>query len=44
MGKKNQYSIEFKVNVIERYNSDNEGSVKALSRKLGFRFHNMLIQ
>jgi len=42
--KKNFYSIEFKINVIERYNSGNEGGVKALSEKLGFRSHNMLTQ
>ena len=42
--KKNIYSTEFKINVIERYNSGNEGGVKALSEKLGFRSHNMLTQ
>lgn len=42
--KKNVYSIEFKINVIERYNSGDEGGVKALSKKLGFRSHNMLTQ
>jgi len=42
--KKNFYSIEFKINVIERYNSGNGGGVKALSEKLGFRSHKMLTQ
>lgn len=42
--KKNVYSIEFKINVIKRYNSGDEGGVKALSKKLGFRSHNMLTQ
>ena len=42
--KKNIYSIEFKIDVIERYNSGKEGGVKALSKKLGFRSHNMLTQ
>ncbi len=42
--KKNFYSIEFKINVIERYNSGDEGGVKALSKKLGFRSPNMLTQ
>ena len=31
--KKNFYSIEFKINVIERYNSGDEGGVKSLSQK-----------
>jgi len=39
MEKKNIYSIEFKINVIEIYNSGDEGGVKALSKKLGFRSH-----
>ena len=40
--KKNIYSTEFKINVIERYNSGDEGGVKTLSKKLGFRSNNML--
>lgn len=45
MGKKKDiYSIEFKINVIEGYNNGDEGGVKALSKKLGFRSHNMLTQ
>src|SRR5659263_70354 len=42
--KKNFYSVEFKINTIERYNSGEEGGVKSLSKKLGFRSHNMLSQ
>ena len=42
--KKNIYSIEFKINTIERYNSGDEGGVKALSKKLSFRSHNILTQ
>jgi len=42
--KKNFYSVEFKINIIERYNSGNEGGVKSLSKKLGFRSPNMLTQ
>lgn len=40
--KNNTYSVDFKINTIERYNSGDEGGVKALSKKLGFRSHNML--
>ena len=40
--KKNFYSVEFKINVIERYNSGDEGGIKALSKKLGFRSNTML--
>jgi transposase len=40
--KKNFYSVEFKINVIKRYNSGEEGGVKALSKKLGFRSNTML--
>ncbi|MCB2294022.1 hypothetical protein LGK95_10875 [Clostridium algoriphilum] len=42
--KKNFYSVESKINVIERYNSGDEGGVKFLSKKLGFRSPNMLTQ
>jgi len=40
--KKNIYSVEFKVDVINRYNSGDEGGVKMLSKKLGFRSNTML--
>ena len=40
--KKNIYSVEFKVDVINRYNSGAEGGVKMLSKKLGFRSNTML--
>lgn len=40
--KNNTYSVDFKINTIERYNSGDEGGVKALSKQLGFRSHNML--
>lgn len=43
MGKKcNTHSIEFKINAVERYNIGDEGGVKALSKKLGLRSHNLL--
>ena len=35
--KNNIYSIEFKINVIERYNSGDEGGVKALSKNGTYR-------
>ena len=30
--KNNTYSVDFKINTIERYNSGDEGGVKALSK------------
>jgi transposase len=42
--KTNTYSIEFKINAIERYNSGDEGGVKALSKALGLKSYTQLFQ